>query len=226
MKIGFVKDAFGGIPHLIATNNDGNIEVKSITEYGKSIINNFDFDINNISQTVPDGFIFTGFFEKNLQNESTEIEKKITKKSFAYSGSLSKNVTKTKIFATNTLINRFSNPINKVNVIDFKAAAFKNSNKKSDFLNRVNLGKVIFDQRLARIGINPKFSFSHVEEEILRDSYGDGFIRKTVEKMHKNRRVSRRLRSLSSIEEIEISPTKNSVISRIDKARKDVKNGK
>ena len=226
MKIGFVKDAFGGMPHVMATEQNGNIKVKSITEFGKSIINDFDFDSNNISMTIPDGFMFTGFFEKTGKEELSNSEKKLRQKSFVYSGSFNEKSLQKENTVSSVLINRFSNSINKINVIAFKAATFKNSSKRSEFLNRINTGKVLFDQRLGRIVQNPKFSFSHVEEEILRDSFGDGFIRKTAEKTKAKRRVSRRARILSNLNDVDDSGSNKTILSRIDKARKDVKNGR
>lgn len=226
MKIGFVKDAFGGMPHVMATEQNGKVQVKSITEFGKSIINDFDFDSSNISATIPDGFMFTGFFEKVGTEENLSSEKKVRQKSFIYSGSFSEKSLRKEKTVSSVLMNRFSNSIDKINVIAFKAAAFKNSSKKSEFLNRINTGKVLFDQRLGRVVQNPKFSFSHVEEEILRDSFGDGFIRKTAEKTKAKRRVSRRARLLSNLNNEDTSASNKTTLSRIEKARKDVKNGR
>lgn len=226
MKIGFVKDAFGGMPHVMATEQNGNVQVKSITEFGKSIINDFDFDSNNISMTIPDGFMFTGFFEKTGKEESSISEKKLRQKSFVYSGSFNEKSSQKEKTVSSALINKFSSSIDRINVIAFKAAAFKNSSKRSEFLNRINTGKVLFDQRLGRIVQNPKFSFSHVEEEILRDSFGDSFIRKTAEKTKAKRRVSRRARLLSNLNDEDASGSNKTTLSRIEKARKDVKNGR
>lgn len=226
MKIGFVKDAFGGVPHVMATENDGHIEVKSITEYGKSIINDFDFDSKNISRTIPDGFIFTGFFEKTSASSESKTETKLREKSFSYVGSFESQMPTKGRTVSNAVISKFSTSVNKLNAVAFKASAFKNSTKRSEFLNRINSGKVLFDQRLARIAKNPKFAFSHVEEEIIRDSFGDGFIRKAAEKGKSNRRVSRRARVLANLNDEKSSSTKKNILLRIDKARKDVKNGR
>lgn len=226
MKIGFVKDAFGGIPHVMATENNGRIEVKSITEYGKSIINDFDFDSKNISTTIPDGFMFTGFFEKTGMEKEVKQEHKFREKSFLYAGSFEIDSPSKNRTVSSVAISRFATSINRINAIAFKASAFKNSTKRSEFLNRINNGKVLFDQRLARITKNPRFSFSHVEEEILRDSFGDGFIRKTAEKTKGNRRVARRARILTNLNEDKNVNTGKTILSRIDKARKDVKNGR
>jgi hypothetical protein len=226
MKIGFVKDAFGGMPHVMATEQNGNIQVKSITEFGKSIINDFDFDSNNISTTIPDGFMFTGFFEKTGKEEAVSSEKKLRQKSFAYAGFFHEKSLSNQKNVSSILINKFSNSVDKINVIAFKAAAFKTSSRRSEFLNRINTGKVLFDQRLGRIVQNPKFSFSHVEEEILRDSFGDGFIRKTAEKTKAKRRLSRRARLLSNLNNEDSYGLGKTTLSRINKARKDVKNGR
>lgn len=226
MKIGFVKDAFGGIPHVMATEENGRIEVKSITEYGKSIINDFDFDSKNISTTIPDGFIFTGFFEKSTIEQESKQEQKFREKSFSYVGSFETQTPTRNSTVSSTAISKFSSSINRINAIAFKASAFKNSTKRSEFLNRINNGKVLFDERLARIAKNPKFSFSHVEEEIVRDSFGDGFIRKTAEKPKGNRRVARRARVLTDLNDEKNLNTKKTILSRIDKARKDIKNGR
>jgi hypothetical protein len=226
MKIGFVKDAFGGMPHVMATEQNGNIQVKSITEFGKSIINDFDFDSNNISTTIPDGFMFTGFFDKTGKEETLSSEKKLRQKSFVYAGFFHEKSLSNQKNVSSILINKFSNSVDKINAIAFKAAAFKTSSRRSEFLNRVNTGKVLFDQPLGRIVQNPKFSFSHVEEEILRDSFGDGFIRKTAKKTKAKRRLSRRARLLSNLNNEDSYGSGKTTLSRIDKARKDVKNGR
>lgn len=223
MRIGFVKDAFGGMPHVMATDNDGRIEVKSITEYGKSIVNDFRFDSDNISATIPDGFVFTGFFEKSSVSGIGDNERKIRQKSFAYTGSFTSNSTIKARAVSGVLIAKFSGSLNKLNAIAFKAAVFKNSAKRGDFLSRINKGKVLFDERLARVSTNPKFSFSHIEEEIIRDLFGDGFIRKTAEKTKVNRRTARRARLLDNLND---KDKNKNILSRINKARKDVKNGK
>lgn len=226
MRIGFVKDAFGGVPHVMATDNNGRIEVKSITEYGKSIINDFNFDSADISKTIPDGFMFTGFFEKNGVEESVKPEKKFREKSFLYVDSFGKKSPSRKHNISNALIAKFSNSTDKINAVMFKAAAFKNSAKRSELLNRINSGKVLFDQRIARVKQNPKFSFSHIEEEIIRDSFGDGFIRKTAQKTKTKRRVARRASALMKLNDNQDAGIEKNILLRMDKARKDVKNGR
>lgn len=226
MRIGFVKDAFGGMPHVMATDNDGSIEVKSITEYGKSIVNDLKFDPDKISTTIPDGFIFTGFFEKNGVEKSANSEKKFREKSFLYVDSFGRKSPSKSNNISNALIAKFSNSADKINAVVFKAAAFKNSAKRGELLNRINSGKVLFDQRMARVKQNPKFSFSHIEEEIIRDSFGDGFIRKTAQKTKTKRRVARRASVLMKLNENQNAGTENNIMSRMDKARKDVKNGR
>jgi hypothetical protein len=226
MKIGFIKNAFGNMPHAVATEADGKIEVKSITEFGKSIINNFDFDKDNISSTLPEGFVFTGFTEKAIPAEFEQSPDHVKTKSLAYSCSFTAEQIGKKSAVSNISINKFTNSADKLNAISFKASAFKSSSRRGEFLARISSKKILFDQRLARVSNNPKFAFSHLEEEGLKSYFSDGFMRKTAQKTTLNRRAARRARVLSSMNEEEKSKPKKNILSRINTARKDVKNGR
>jgi hypothetical protein len=230
MKIGFVKDAFSGMPHVMASKNGEKIEVKSITEYGKSIVADFNFDVKNISNTIPVGFIFTGFVSQPHETDDLRIEKIVAKKDLRLSGSFKNDSSNKKPNATSVAISKFSVAIDKINAVEFKATAFKNSTKKSEFLRRINSKKVLFDERLRTIVKNPRFAFSEVEKDLIHSQFTDGFIRKAADKdmskKPKNRRMSRRAEALENLSsESEMNP-KSRIALRMQKARKDVKRGR
>ena len=230
MKIGFVKDAFGGMPHVMATIDNGRVEVKSITEFGKSIIADFDFDRENIARTIPVGFVFTGFVEKAISAQDSQIEVQTRQKSYTYSDSTRVAKAGGRISAANTSLSKFKNSGDKINAIAFKAKIFNTSSRRGEFFQRITSGKVLFNQRLAKISLNPKFAFSHVEHEAVRDSFGDGFIRKAADKDYgragENRRVLRRSRALTNLGGEETAFNGKSVLSRMDMARKDIKHAR
>jgi hypothetical protein len=230
MKIGFVKDAFSGMPHVMASKNGDKIEVKSITEYGKSIVADFDFDVKDISNTIPVGFIFTGFVSQSNKTDDLKIEKIVNKKDLKLSESFKSYSSKKKPNPTSVAINKFSVAMDKINAIEFKATAFKNSTKKSEFLRRINSKKVLFDERIRAIAKNPKFVFSEVEKDLIQSEFTNGFIRKAANKTTsskpKNRRMSRRAEALESLSsESEMNP-KSRIALRMQKARRDVKRGR
>lgn len=229
MKAGFIKDAFSGMPHVMAFLEHDDVKLKSITEFGKSIITDFNFNKKDISNTIPVGFIFTGFI---TESDSEKVETKINAKNdkLAYVSSQKNVILRSKINARDTNIKKFNSAIDKLNAISFKAEAFRHSTKKSEFLRRVNSGKVVFDECFAKIDINPKFAFSHVEKELISNTFGSGFIRKSADKDMmrgpKNRRVLRRARVLTDLSKESQPKSKNNISVRIENARKQVKNGR
>lgn len=227
MKIGFIKDAFGGIPHVMATMSGDEIELKTITEFGKSIVSDFDFDVKDIANTIPVGFMFTGFIGEKAENN---VAPHVSSKTFSYVGSVKENFVPNPRNAIGVSISKFSNTIDKINAVSFKASAFKTATRKSEFQRRINSGKVIFDEQLRKTALNPKFAFSHVENELLHGSFSEGFIRRTAEKTAKpkaeKRRAARRSRALEELSSGDEKTKKMSFLARIEKAKKEVKNGR
>jgi hypothetical protein len=230
MKIGFIKDVFSGMPHVVASMENEVIHVKSITEFGKSIIEDFDFDKKDIGATVPVGCVFTGFFADNNTLQVLQKETRVKQENFAYVGKSIKGTSRRKINAIGLEMNKFTNGINKINVIAFKAESFKNSVRRSTFIRRIHSGKIIFNEKMGRIELNPKFAFSGIEKEILNSSFGKSFIRKSADKQimqsSDKRRVARRAKVLLELSGGERSHEKQQISERIDKARRQVKNGK
>jgi hypothetical protein len=230
VKIGFIKDAFSGMPHVMASTDGNKVEVKSITEYGKSIISDFNFDVKNISNTIPVGFVFTGFVSEKTNNDLVNTENVASQKSFTFSSSIKNSFTEKKPNITGVSINRFKNILDKANAVEFKVSAFKNATRKSEFLRRVGSGKVIFNQQLRKVYANPKFAFSEVEEDLIRGAFTEGFIRKSADKTAavkpKNRRTARRAETLEMLSSGSKPKQKETLISRMQKAKRDVKNGR
>lgn len=230
MKIGFIKDVFSGMPHVVASMENEVVHVKSITEFGKSIIEDFDFDEKNISATVPVGCVFTGFFADKNNLQVPEKETRVKQENFTYAGKSINDISLRKINAIGLEMKKFTNSINKINVIAFKAESFKNSLRRSTFIRKTHGGKIIFNQKIGRIELNPKFAFSGIEKEILNSSFGKSFIRKSADKQimqsSDKRRVARRAKVLLELSGGERSHEKQQISERIDKARRQVKNGK
>jgi hypothetical protein len=92
---------------------------------------------------------------------------------------------------------------------------FKTTQKQ----NLKDISKVMISEtNLVKITLgNPKELDLHVL---------DGFIRKTAKKTKAKRRVSRRARLLSNLNNEDSYGSGKTTLSRIDKARKDVKNGR
>lgn len=230
MKIGFIKDVFSGMPHVMASMENEVIHVKSITEFGKSIIDEFDFDEKNISANVPVGCVFTGFFADKNNLQVPEKETQVKQENFAYAGKSINDISHRKINAIGLEMNKFTNSTNKINAIAFKAESFKNSVRRSNFIRRMHSGKIIFNEKMGRIELNPKFAFSSIEKEVLNSSFGKSFIRKSADKeimqSSDKRRVARRAKVLLGLAGGDRSHEKQQISERIDKARRQVKNGK
>lgn len=230
MAIGFIKDAFSGIPHVMASTDGNEIKLKSITEFGKSIISDFNFDKNDIAHTVPIGFMFTGFISEKQEISPKKIVTIDAAKNLVHAGSTKNILVRSKVNAIDLEINKFKNSLNKLNAVAFKASAFKTSQRKSEFIRRAKSGKVIFNERLSQIEINPKFVFSHIEKELLTNEFSQGFMRKTADriapKKGTNRRVMRRAKILTEITSESAPKKKKPISERIDKARKQVKYGR
>jgi hypothetical protein len=230
MKIGFIKDVFGGMPHVMATSNNEKIQVKAITEYGKSIVSDFKFDIHDIKSTVPDGFIFTGFFENSKTTEDEPVSKTIEKKSYRYVATVNNSKNSNQDPIENTPIRAFSSAINKLNAISFKTSNFKNLKKRSEFKRRIKSGKVFFDEKSRAIKSHPKAQFGKIETELIYGQFGQGFIRRTAKRKtadtSSSRRLARRTKTLESITRESMTGQKESISALVSHARNEIKNAR
>lgn len=230
MKIGFVKDVFGGMPHVMATSNNEKIQVKAITEYGKSIVSNFNFDVHNIKSTVPDGFIFTGFFENGESEEEQPVTAVIEKKSYRYVATVKNDTKSNRDPIEDAPIRSFSSVVNKLNAISFKTSNFKKLNKKSEFKRRIKSGKVFFDEKSRSIKSHPKSQFGKIETELIYGQFGQGFIRRAAERKSADtflgRRLSRRAKTLESITRESMNNESDSISTRVVHARNEIRHAR
>lgn len=230
MKIGFIKDVFGGMPHVMATSNNEKIQVKAITEYGKSIVFDFNFDAYNIKSTMPDGFIFTGFFENSEMVEHEPASKAVEKKSYRYVATVKNNRGSNRDPIENTPIRAFSSVVNKLNAISFKTSNFKNLKKKSEFKRRIKSGKVFFDEKSRALKSHPKAQFGQIETELIYGQFGQGFIRRTAKRktadISSSRRLSRRAKTLENITRESMAGKKESISAQVSYARNEIKNAR
>lgn len=228
MKVGFVKDAFRGMPHVMATISNNEIQVKSITEFGKSIISETSFRANDIANTIPAGFVFTGFSEKSVVLDSETKIAAVDTPVFSYSGSVSNVVSNQKLRASSLSLSKFAKPHAKINAVAFKAGAFKNSSKKSELLRKIASGKVIFNDSLGKVLVNSKNPLGHIEYDLIKSSFSDSFIRKTVEKTFTfttSRRAARRAKALLG-DRSPRTATGEPLMARVSVARKQIRHGR
>ena len=230
MKIGFVKDVFGGMPHVMATSRDKKIEVKAITEYGKSIVSDFNFDVYDIKSTVPDGFIFTGFFENGESEEVQPAVSVVEKKSYRYVATVKNDRSSNSESIEDMPIRAFSSVINKLNAISFKTSNFKKLNKKSEFKRRIKSGKVFFDEESRSIKSHPKARFGKIETDLIYGQFGQGFIRRAAGRKTadtpSSRRLVRRTKTLGNITRESMSSKSDSISARVVHARNEIRHAR
>lgn len=230
MKIGFIKDVFGSVPHVAAFDNEGTIEVKSITSFGERIVSDPRFNTNNIKSSLPDGFVFTGFFEKADDTDAGESNKikKVANHRFVGSTRIGSSVKNSYVITGS--ISEFKNAINKLNAIAFKAAKFKNLTKRGELLRRLDSQKTNIDLRSRRLSSNKKNLFSDIQENQIKADFGDGFVRKSVQKISisvpSGRRAERRSKALSEMASQSRVNRKSPLYLRIEKTREEVRHGR
>lgn len=230
MKIGFIKDVFGRMPHVMATSNNNKIQVKAITEYGKSIVSDFNFDVQDIKSTIPDGFIFTGFFENGESEEDKPAAVVIEKKSYRYVNTVTNDRNLNRDPIENAPIKSFSSIVNKLNAISFKTSNFRNLKKKSELKRRIKSGKVFFDEKSRSVKSHPKAKFGKIEAELIYGQFGQGFIRRTAERKTADtslgRRLLRRANTLENITRKSNPHEADSISTRFFYARNEIRNAR
>lgn len=230
MKIGFIKDVFGSVPHVAAFDNEGTIEVKSITSFGERIVTDPRFDKLNIKKSLPDGFVFTGFFQKS--DESSSFEQGKTENNiyqcFAGSRRIGSSVKGLKVLTLS--ISDFKDATNKLNAVAFKASKFKNLTKRGELSRRLDSQKTNIDLRSRKLFSNKKNLFSEIQEKQIRADFGDGFVRKSVQKLSIDtplcRRTERRSKVLAEMASQSRVNRQSPLYLRIEKTREEVLHGR
>jgi len=231
-KISIVKDVFTNTPHIIAVSDNDSVKVKALTEYGKSIIEDYKFVNGYTKAAIPDGFVKTEFKELSPQMQemfdaafsqvgwNNEQINKITNKVV--------NQQKVKSFLDRTSNenrrNHFKNPssrslfrfrdkANKINILNYKAKTFKDNSTTSSLVEKVKSHELAFDIKYSvMLAKNNNPLSSYRLETIIQDSKNVRLLRRGVDSetkqdalifKGKKRRVVRRASVLSSPEEKE-----------------------
>lgn len=241
-QVAIIKDVFRNTPHVIISNDNGTLESKSLTEYGKQIIAESHISENIEEISLPDGFVCTGFksvtpsMQKIINSwSSTEIKTK------SLQGELqSKSSEKiARVFSERHIagklvsdrpsaelsIDKFASVQSKINVIDYKARQFKVTSKISSVIAPIKSGKFGFDTTksvfTSRQGDAVSIFASEVAEKTVPGSMMGRFLSDNNKrnKTTSKRRLARRSRNLSPIMDGSEKPTGKKRISTSIKSR-------
>lgn len=218
IRVGFLKEVFRGSPHIVALEKDGFIHIKTLSEFGKQIVDDgFEF-VNEIPTGIPDGFIFTGFaattssYDGLIKTAFGEMETKqlhvihdaTKQRPFSSRTRFNASRMQSKQIALKPISKTYSTS-EKLSAISFKARAFDKSLKRTKLSQNIKAGIVAIDELRCSLKAIPTSQFSHQIVQLVNTKYGHGFIRKTVllskKTMDNNssssRRTLRRAESLS-----------------------------
>lgn len=219
MEVGFIKEVFREIPHVVATRDANGIRIKGLTEYGKTLASELDLTRSALQDSIPAGFVFTGFLsQKNISNEVKSLLSNGDSAPAVVHDSIKirtsvKTQRMVSIYKKSNKLNASFRPLstmngiaNKTNAVSFKANAFLVNKKRSALAQKIKAGQIGINPHLGTIREIPsnQFSSQYVEESIGR--YGNSFVRKAVSTKSNSlergpsRRANRRAKSLSSAE--------------------------
>jgi hypothetical protein len=221
-KVAIIKDLFRNTPHVVISDNDGIIESKSLTEYGRQIIaeSYISADIEQIA--LPEGFVCTGFksvtpsIEKMLSSFASQtIETKSLGQDYVnekpsqtlrmFSERHANNVTSEDKPSSELSIAKFSSIESKMNVIDYKARQFKVTSRISSIISPIKSGKFGFDTTKSAFVPRKNNSISLLASEIAEKSVSESLMGRFLsddgkrDKTKAKRRLKRRARNLSPV---------------------------
>lgn len=193
IKIGFVKEAFRGVPHIVAIKSGPDVHIKALTEFGNSIMRDgLNMGADGI-QRMPDGFVFSGFMPLN-QSYSTIVKSSFPEIETKQLSNISINKPVNQVVSRHLLkksthgpeqvvlkpiLNTKSN-FDKSILVSFKALSFKKFSRRTKFAQNIKAGFVAADMQRAQIKAIPSSRFSHQLVDEVKNIYGEGFIRKTL----------------------------------------------
>jgi hypothetical protein len=178
-KISIVKDVFTNTPHVMAISSDEEIKIKAITEYGKLIIKEYNYQNGYINAGVPDGFVKTDFKQLTPNMEkmfsaafdeigwNTQKVNEMTTKIINYQKTKSfisrnANIRKSNSFKSpsSRSLFKFKNKINKINILNYKAKTFKDNNTTSALVEKIKSRELAFDRKTNTIAAKKNDLFS------------------------------------------------------------------
>lgn len=221
-KVAIIKDLFRNTPHVVISDNDGVIESKSLTEYGKRIVaeSSISADIEQIA--LPEGFVCTGFksvtpsIEKMLGSFASDaIETKslkqnyVTEKPSQAFRMFSNRHTSTELSenkpSSELSIAKFSSVESKMNAIDYKARQFEVASRISSIISPIKSGKFGFDTTKSAFVPRKNNAISLLASEIAEKSVPESMMGRFLsddgkrDRTTARRRLKRRARNLSPV---------------------------
>lgn len=189
-EVSIIKDVFTNTPHVIAVLSNETIKMRAVTEYGKSIINEYQLQNGYTTASVPDGFVKTDFkkltpnMEKMFSAVFDEIGwnpqkvNELTTKAINYQKSksfMSRNSNAPKSDSSRSPSSRslfkFKNKINKINIVNYKAKIFKDNSKTSSLIEKIKSSELAFDSiNNTIVGKNSNSFAQNKLESIIQDS--------------------------------------------------------
>jgi hypothetical protein len=166
-RISIIKDALRNMPHAIAIDDDSKFIVKSLTEFGNSLIDGVVSRESYATKSLPAGFVATDFKEINssvqrivdgINFDSPEVivpsTPIVTSQKKILNASRFPSETKTNGFRSPSSrgIDKFKSPIEKINIVDFKARLFSSSSRRSEVFSSIkNNQKIGFDKKSGQL---------------------------------------------------------------------------
>lgn len=212
IQIAFVKEVFRGMPHVVAIQNNGTVQTKALTEFGKHIVSDAG-SIRGISDgLIPDGFIFTGFTPATKEHESilNSIFSDIDYKN-AIGNDAAGFVSRTKIKSSKQAIEIVDMPLRKASlyprknvVVAFKARAFRASRNRTKISQQIKSGALHVDVKGAKLRPSYGNKFAIEISKDISTKYGAGFVRRAIKSLSSNgyasssRRAMRRANAISA----------------------------
>lgn len=228
-EISIVKDVFTNTPHVIAISSGEEIKIKAITEYGKLIIKEYNYQNEYPNAQTPDGFIKTDFKQLTPNMEkmfsaafdeigwNTQKVNEITTKIINHQKTKSlisrnSNIKKSNSFKSpsSRSLFKFKNKLNKINILNYKAKTFKDNATTSTLVEKVKSRDLAFDTKTNILVAKKDNLFSkNTLELIIQDSKNMRLLRRhfgeknedviNITKEH-NRRALRRAAKISEKE--------------------------
>lgn len=225
-----IKDSVRNTPLVIAVRDEGMVSVHGINEYGKSVTQHILKTGSIDGKSMPDGVEITEFksitgntaaiFEAyigksivgtpNIESTiipaiKTEFDKKIRGKKFKERNIIHDGNESSQ--HSGKQIRKFSNVTAKINMVAFKAGAFKSRLKKSSVITSLSAYGVGFDSSANKIVQKDSKRITNHTIDKINDYVGEGqmrrFARKTMVSNLDGTRLTRRSSALSKkIEEI------------------------
>lgn len=190
-KISMVKDVFSNTPHIIAISENDVVKMKALSEFGKSIMEDFNYEDGYSAAQTPDGFVKTEFKElshkleevftsafseigwnnqKVINAANEDISKKQTSKLFH------KRISKINSDATRQFKNpasrsifRFKDKFNKRTITNYKAQTFKNNSFASSLAEKIKSNEISFNAITNSLSLKSKNSLSEYKFSAMID---------------------------------------------------------